>query len=171
MKPIIQYSGTTLLNILSNFKNSPLISKIIKLILAGWMMFAGIHVYFYGILALTIIDVITGVMASIKKGEPFKSKILRKGLIEKGILYNLLMISVFVLEMILKTAFEYKAFYMVMIAAMLIGTYELSSIVENLMVINPRLNFLKNILNMSNKMHEKTIEIAEKKIDEYKTES
>jgi len=45
-----------------------------------------------------IIDVITGIIASIKKGEPFKSRILRKGLIEKVVIYNMLMVSVFVLE-------------------------------------------------------------------------
>jgi hypothetical protein len=167
MTSILLYSISIFKNVAASFFKAPLILKIIKLLIAFWMFFAGIHVYFYYIVGLTIIDVITGVIASIKRGEPFKSKILRKGLIEKGILYNLLMISVFFLEMILKTVISYDAFYLVLASAMMIGTYELSSIAENLIVINPRIAFLKSILKMSNKMHEKTIEIAEKKIDDF----
>lgn len=166
MTTTIQYCVKTLSNIYICFANSPFLIKVAKLAVAAWMFFAGIHVYFYCILVLTTIDVVTGVAASIKKGEPFKSKILRKGLIEKGILYNVLMLSVFALEMIIKTAVEYKAFYLVLISSMMIGTYELSSIVENLILINPNLSFLKSILKMSNKIHDKTIEVAEKKIDE-----
>lgn len=100
------------------------------------------------LLALTFIDVVTGVMASVKKRRTIQEQNPEKGLIEKGILYNVLMISVFILEMILKTAINYKAFYLVLVSAMLIGTYEVSSIVENLIV---KITLTKAILKAQGK--------------------
>jgi hypothetical protein len=46
-----------------------------------------------------------------------------------------------------------------------IGTYELSSIFENLFVINPNLVFLKSLIKLSDKLRDKTVSIAEDKIE------
>lgn len=159
------YARTILLNIFTSFIKSPITTKLIDLAIFIWLLFAGIHTYIYATMALTIIDVITGITASIKKGEPFKSRILRKGLIEKVVIYNLLMVSVFVLEYIIRKAIGYDNYWLVLLTTTLIGTYELSSIFENLFVINPNLVFLKSLIKLSDKFRDKTVSIAEDKID------
>src|SRR4051812_33572661 len=112
--------------------NNSLYSKLLKASLAAWLFFAGIHFYLYCVLGLVVIDVITGIMASLKKGEEFKSRLLRRGLIEKLILYLLLIISIFILEIVIKTAINYTPFYLVIFSVIIIATYEISSILENL---------------------------------------
>jgi hypothetical protein len=47
----------------------------------------------------------------------------------------------------------------------LIGTYELSSIFDNLYVINPNLTFLKSLIKLSDKLRDKTISVADNKIE------
>ena len=165
---MFKYSIEILQKLVNQVINSTTANNILKAIIAGWLFFAGIHTYIYCVLALVIIDVITGIIASLKKGEEFKSRILRKGLIEKVILYNLLMISVFVLEIVIKTAFNYSAFYLVLIATVCITTYELSSIMENILVIKPELGFIRKLITLTNKLQDKTVDIAENKIDSIK---
>ena len=162
---MFKYSIEVLQKLVNQFFHSTIWSNLIKAVIASWLFFAGIHTYIYCVLGLVLIDVVTGIIASLKKGNKFKSRILRKGLIEKVILYNLLMISVFILEIVIKTAVNYSAFYMVLIATVLISTYELSSILENILVINPNLSFISKLINLSNKIQESTIDVAEEKID------
>ena len=50
------------------FENAAVIGKALAAI---WFFFTGIHMYLYAVIALTIVDVVTGVLASLKKGEPF----------------------------------------------------------------------------------------------------
>lgn len=52
-----------------------------------------------------------------------------------------------------------------MVATMLIGTYELSSIMENLLAINPNLVFIKSLIKLTDKLGDKTISVAEDKIE------
>lgn len=159
------YYLQVLKNIISNTVHAPFWNNVLKVLLAGWLFFAGIHSYIFCILALTILDVVTGIIASIKKGNKFKSRILRKGLIEKVLLYLVLLISVFILELVIKTAINYTAFYMVLVATVCICTYELSSILENLYVIRPDMKFIKRLIKLSNKIQNKALDVAENKID------
>lgn len=86
-------------------------------------------------------------------------------MIEKVVIYNLLMVSVFVLEYIIRKAIGYDNYWLVLMTTTLIGTYELSSIFENLFVINPNLVFLKSLIKLSDKLRDKTVSIAENKIE------
>lgn len=162
---MFKYSVEILQKLVNQVIHSTTANNILKAVIGSWLFFAGIHTYIYCVLALVVIDVVTGIIASIKKGEEFRSRILRKGLVEKVILYNLLMISVFVLEIVIKTAFNYSTFYLVLIATVCITTYELSSIMENILVIKPELGFVRKLINLINKLQDKTVDIAAKKID------
>ncbi len=157
MKELLTHARTILHNISDTIINSPTVLKLIALITACWMHFVGIHSYIYAVIALTVIDVATGIIASIKKGEKFKSRILRKGLIEKVCLYLIIMVSTFILESVIRTGIELETYWLVMVATTLISTYEFSSIVENLLVINPNLTFLKRLQKISNNMANKTV--------------
>lgn len=139
---------------------------IVKSIWALLIYFAGIKVYIITVFVLTFIDVITGTIAAIKRGEPFKSKILKKGLIEKFFLYVLVLIAVFVFEGLTKQIINYSAYYFVFFASFLICSYELVSILENVVSINPNLTFIKPIINLVNKMQTKSISKADKMVDE-----
>ncbi|RYF96301.1 MAG: hypothetical protein EOO00_03045 [Chitinophagaceae bacterium] len=152
-------------NIFASFTKSTFATKLIDFALFIWLLTAGIRAYIFAVMVLTVIDVITGIIASVKKGEPFKSRVLRKGLLEKVLIYNLLMVSVFILEYIIKKAIGYDNYWLVLMTTTLIGTYELSSIFENLYVINPNLTFLKSLIKLSDKLRDKTISVAEGSIE------
>ena len=75
------------------------------------------------------------------------------------------MVSVFVLEHIVRKAIDYDNYWLELMTTTLIGSYELSSIFENLFVINPNLVFLKSLIKLSDKLRDKTVSIAEDKIE------
>lgn len=153
------HAKQTLIKIISSWIHSPFWGKVASLAMSFWMLFAGIHSYFYAVIAFTVIDVITGIAASLKKGEKFKSRILRKGLIEKLCLYMVLMVSVFILESVVRTGIKLENYWLVMVATVLISTYEFSSIVENILVINPKLVFLKQLKAISKSVAKKATSI------------
>ncbi|SFW53147.1 phage holin family protein [Chitinophaga sancti] len=159
------YALTIIRKIIDNTIRASLWNNVLKLLVAIWLFFAGIHTYIYCIIALTFMDVATGIPASMKKGELFKSRILRKGLIEKIALYLIMLIAVFILELVVKSAFKYESFYMVLVVTMCVSTYELTSILENIAVLRPELPFISRLIKLSNKIQEKTLDIAEDKVD------
>lgn len=134
---------------------------IFKAILTAIMGLAGIKIYLLSVFLLVILDVITGVMASLKKGESFKSKILKKGLIDKTFLYIVMLIAVFILEGLAKSVINYTPYYFVFLASFMIACYELSSIFENVYVLNPNLTFLKSFLYLVSKLSDKAVSTAE----------
>ena len=73
--------------------------------MAAWLFFTCIHTYLYAVELLIVLDVVTGVYASTRKGEMFTSKFLKKGLLEKTILYIVLLGASFSMEMVLKNMF------------------------------------------------------------------
>ncbi|WPQ65506.1 phage holin family protein [Chitinophaga sancti] len=162
------YALTIIRKIIDNTIHASLWNNILKILIAVWLFFAGIHTYIYCIIALTILDIATGIPASMKKGVPFKSRILRKGLIEKVVLYLIMLIAVFILELVVKTAIEYDSFYMVLVVTMCISTYELTSILENIAILRPELPFISRLIKLSNKIQEKTLDIAEDRVDKTK---
>lgn len=161
------YIKTTAANIFNQISTQ---NFLVKSIIAIWMFFTGIHVYIYAVFLLTLIDVITGTIASIKRGEAFKSKILKKGLVEKFFLYILIMIAVFVLETVAKSVIKYTAFYFVSFAAFSISCYELISILENIISINPKLTFVTSFINLTNRLQTTATDKANKAIDDVKVD-
>lgn len=139
---------------------------ILKALLAVFYFLAGIHIYIYAVLALAFIDVVTGIAASLKKGEKFTSRTLRKGLLEKTVLYMLLLVTVFVLDMITKTVFHHEAFYFSFVITFLICSYEIASIMENVQVLRPNLPFVSALVRIFGKLHKKTIQKLEKNVDD-----
>jgi len=150
-----------LMNVLLDLKTSNII---FKAILTAIMGLAGIKIYLVSVFLLVIIDVITGIMASIKKGESFKSKILKKGLIDKTFLYIVMLIAVFILEGIAKSVINYSHYYFVFLASFMIACYEIISIFENVLVINPSLTFIQPLINLTNKLSSKAQDTAESTI-------
>ena len=161
-----KYYKNLVFSIFNNFFASDKAKWIVKAAFLAFAYFSSIHIYFYAIIALSVIDCITGIWASVKQGVSFKSSILRKGLVQKFLLYNLLMISVFIIEKVLKSVIIYSKFYFVMIATMMISTNELVSICENILKINPRLLFVNKVINLTNQVQDETVNTAEKKIQD-----
>lgn len=149
-----------LLNNIFSFDNI-----IFKAIVAVWLYFAGIQTYLIVIPVLIIFDVITGIYSSIKKGDKFTSRYLKKGLLEKLGLYLILFLSSFSLEMVIKTIFPWESYFIVFFVTVLISTYEITSICENVFTINPSLSFLTSLIRLSKKLNDKAVEVAEGKID------
>jgi hypothetical protein len=137
----------------------------IKAVAAVWLICAGIHTYLYAVAALLLFDVLTGIYASIKRGESFTTKILKKGLLEKTVLYLILMGASLAMEMVLKKIFGWENYYVVFFVTLLITTYEFVSICENIYSINPNLTYLKSLIGISNRVRDKAIKYAEDKVD------
>lgn len=154
--PYIKYLLDKIFNFFDNV--------VIKAIISVWLFFSGIHSYIYAVFALIILDVATGIYASAKKGEKFTSEYLRKGLLEKLALYLILLVSAFFLEMVFKSIYEWEKFFVVFFVTVLITTYEIVSIFENVQAINPRLTFLTSLIKLSKSTHNSAIKYAEKKI-------
>jgi toxin secretion/phage lysis holin len=155
------YIFTTLKNLWASLHGSP----ITKAIIAIWMFFGGIHLYIYSVLALTILDVITGIMASNKKGIGFSSRLLRKGLLEKTALYLVLMLSVFVLDTLTTNLIGHSRYFFVFIITFLISCYEVSSIIENIAVVRPNIPFLSGLVRIFKKMGAGTVDKLEAQVD------
>lgn len=137
----------------------------VKSAIGVWLYFSGIHVYFYCIGALVIFDVITGIYASIKQGRKFTSEYLRKGLLEKVALYLILLLSAFAFETVFKTMYNWEHFFAVFFVTVLVTSYEMVSICENIIAVNPKFLFLNSIINLSKKISDKTVKNVEDKID------
>lgn len=117
-------------------------------------MWAGIGGLFYCVMFLVFLDIVLGICASIKEGHSFESSILRKGLLEKFLLYTILFIVTYVGETIIHLSFPYIKFYLVGLYAALVGFYEMASIIEKLIIIYPKNKVLKRLakwLNVWNK--------------------
>jgi hypothetical protein len=149
------YFKQTIVSIINKWLASPIIANIIKFLLGVWAMIAGVHNFFYGITLLVVVDVISGILASLKKGEKFSSKKLRKGLLERFIIYNTMLIIIWVIESMVKQSFSYDNWYVVTFVGVMIGSYEISSIIENLVVINPEFAFLRKVSRVLNLLEDK----------------
>lgn len=159
------YIKYILLNLFNNLTNLFKDNLVIKLMIAVWFYFTGIHVYLYCVFFLLTFDVATGITASIKKGDKFTSRYLKKGLLEKLALYIILILAAFALESVVKTIFNWEKFFVVFFVSLLISIYEVVSICENILIINPSLVFLSSIIKLSKSLNDKAIETAQSKID------
>jgi len=163
---MIHYVKTLLKNIWASAQESYLG----KLLMGAWLFFVGIHSYIYAIMALSVIDVIIGIIAARKKGEAISSRKLRKGLLEKTALYMFLLISVFVMDKLMASVLG-SGHYFSFIVTVLICSYEVTSIIENLSILNPNIPFLSGLVRVFKKMGESTVNHLESKIDDINTDS
>lgn len=151
MKGMFLYGKYLILKTINAWANSSVVLNSIKLgLVYVWAIFIGIHSYVYCILALIIIDVYFGIKASLKQGEPYKTRILRKGLLEKFVLYFFVLLIAFILDTVLQHGIEYSKYYIAFIASAMISFYEASSIVEKLIIIYPDVPFLKRLARLLN---------------------
>jgi len=148
-----------------SFNVSSASNVVYKAILTAIMGLAGIKIYLVSVFGLVIIDVITGVMASIKKGESFRSKILRHGLIDKTFMYIIMLTTVFILEQLTKSIFTYSPYYFMFIVSFMIACYETVSIFENLLVLSPNLTFIQPLITLTNSLSDKAKNTAEGTIE------
>ncbi|RZK45997.1 MAG: hypothetical protein EOO97_00030 [Pedobacter sp.] len=139
---------------------------LIKGLLALVLYFQGIHIYLMLVGALVLIDVTTGLYASLKRGEGFSSRKLRKGLLEKLALYLVLMVAVCLTEKLTMTVLGFKTFYLTWLVSTLICFYECSSVAENLVSIRPDIPFLSGLVKIFNRMGQKTLENMNQKVNE-----
>lgn len=107
-------------------------------------------VYIAAISVLVITDMITGIMASLHRGEAFDSRKLLMGLLERFILYFFLFDVTIMLDAIVRDAINYGRDYIAIACCTMIGFYEASSCIENLVSRFPNRLFLQKIGRMLN---------------------
>lgn len=161
----MNYYTSLLTKIFTTISASPLYVNFIKFLLSFWLFFAGIKIYFAYIFCLILIDVATGIPAALKRKEKFTSRILKRGLLQKTALYFILMLTFFFVEKIVMSAIIYSNHYLVMVITLLISFYESVSIMENVLVLNPQLGFLKRLIGIAKKAETKTLDDLEDKIE------
>jgi toxin secretion/phage lysis holin len=154
---ILSGLSRTLLDIQTNW----LLKGILAVVTAIVGYYAGIHIYLVAIGALVLADVITGVWASFVSGEKFSSKKLSKGLIQKTAIYLIIMAASFEIGRVMQTVIPHETMWLTFVLTALILLYELTSIIENIVVINPDFYFLRRFSNMFEKVVEKQIGNAE----------
>jgi len=166
MKDLFLYGKFLVGQLLASITPGNIYGWILKVGLLVWGLFShDIHLLVIITLCLTIIDTVTGVFASLKQGIKFKvSRLLRKGLLEKLLIYNLLILSVWLLAKVLVIAFALSEIYIVAIIVILIDCYELSSIIEKLQILAPNLPFLKVLDGLVASLQKGTVERAENAI-------
>lgn len=125
--------------------------------LGGFMvgLLMDIRVYVACIFILVIIDVITGISAALHQGIKFSSKKLRIGLIDRVILYSVLIIITLMLDTMLRGTINYGRDYIAIACCTIVGFYEASSCVENLIKRFPNYSFLQRIGKMLNLIEQK----------------
>lgn len=120
-------------------------------------VFFDMKVYLGAIAFLVIMDMFTGIAASLHRGEKFSSRKLRTGLLERAILYIVLFNVTLMLDVILRNTINYGRDYIAIFCCTLIGFYEASSCIENLVSRFPKYSFLQRIgkaLNLIEKSYE-----------------
>jgi hypothetical protein len=140
-----------------------------KSIVALLMYFADIHLYVIAVLSLTAIDVFMGVWAARRRNEQITSRKLRKGLIEKAALYLVLLVASFILGKVMQNVLSFEKFYLTWILTLLISVYEITSIIENMISINPNLSFLGKFKKLLNSIADKQIESTESSLSSQET--
>lgn len=141
------------------------VGKFLMGLLTGlWLFIAGIHVYIYAIIFLTLLDVITGVWAAIHSGEQITSKKLKTGLLQKTALYLLLLVGAFMVGKVLQSVLHYEQFYIAFLLTLMISVYEMTSVIENVIKINPDLKFLQRLIGVMNVVVDKQIENVQEAI-------
>lgn len=126
--------------------------------------YAGIQIYLVAIGALVVADVITGIWASFKQGERFSSKKLGRGLIQKTVIYLIIMATSFEIGKVIQSAIGNETYWLTWILTLLILLYELSSVVENIVIINPDMVFLKRFSGLFEKVVNKQMDNVEEKL-------
>lgn len=127
--------------------------------------FAGLHNFIVPIGLLVMIDTLTGTWASvIVKGEKFTSKFY-KGLLQKFLLYSLLMLTTIALQKAFHLPFEVEWLSWLTFPSIMGGcivSYETVSIFENARVINPNLKFLKALSKLIEVLQKRRLDTAMK---------
>lgn len=137
------------------FHNSTLGGLFISVLIWISSIFTPIYLNIIFIFSIIILDVLLGIMASLKKGEAFTSHRLKEGLIHKVAFYGILLSSFLGFEYVLMNMFFYKTFYIIGAITAMIGFYELTSIIEKMIIIEPRIKVFHRILKFIKKTDEK----------------
>ncbi|RZK12920.1 MAG: hypothetical protein EOO46_01410 [Flavobacterium sp.] len=139
---------------------------LVKGVIALVMFFSSIHSFFVIIMALVLMDVVTGLAAAYKSGEAFSSRKLRRGLLEKLCLYLMLLITVFFIDKLLVDELGFARLYFSIFITFLISIYETSSVIENMYKIRPDIPFLSGLLSIFKGMGDKALKSMKKRTDE-----
>lgn len=133
--------------------------KGMELLMAGLSVILGIKPILITMTFLLVVDMITGIIASSKRGEKITSKKL-SNTITKIFLYNVVIISSFLIQSYVITDFH----YLVEIVAGILCIIEFYSLVENMSDITGLniFNVIKNLL----KKNSAVVGITEKQIDD-----
>lgn len=128
-------------------------------------IFSPIYLNIIFIFCVLIADVVLGVAVSIKKGVKFESRKLKKGLVHKLAFYGIIIVSFLGLELVLMKMLQYKTYYIIGVITTMIGFYELTSIVEKMMIIEPNIKVFGRLLKWIKKTDEKIETNIDNKID------
>lgn len=176
IKPIIQelfaYASVLFPRIVDSWEKDNWIFNLLRILLA-WLLsiWVDISVYVGIVMFLSVYDVYTGLRRALKQGEGFSSKKMKRGLIERLLLFSSLLLVMLALDNMIRELYDYGAYYITNFVAVMIGFYEAGSIIENLIVLHPKFKFLNRlakVLNLLEKRYEqRTIDGVDKVLEEF----
>lgn len=170
IKDLAIYASVLFDRILTMWESDTWLHNLIKVAVA-WLftLWLDVYVYISIVMFLSVADVLTGLRKALKDGKPFSSKKLRRGLIERLVLFTSLFVLMLCMDNLIRGMYDYGKYYITQFVCVIIGFYELSSIIENLIAIHPKFTFLKKIARFLNlletKHEERTIDKVEKFLD------
>lgn len=172
---IVTYADILFTRIADRWQAGQFFTNFLKLVAAYVVgVLTDIRVYIISIVVLVVMDMVSGIGSSLKRGEKFNSRKLRTGLIERFILYGSLTVVALCIDSIVRGAFDYGEYYVTVFCCTIVGFYEAGSTIENLIECYPKFTFLQKIaklLNLIEKKYQdntvnKVSEILNSKIDE-----
>lgn len=145
--------------------NTTIYQKIAIAIAEIIILLGPLYINFLFILIFIILDVVLGIIASIKKGEVFTSKKFKKGLLEKTTSIALIFIIFLMLEFMIMNLFNYHVLYITGFITILICLYEVSSNLEKLIIIYPNMRIIRTLSKYVLRTEKKLDKFVDKKIN------
>lgn len=134
-------------------------------VIAIFLMTAEIH-NLIGIAWLFVMaDLITGIWASIHKGNGFRSRRFWVSIVAKTFIHTLMICMMYAFATIFKGIFPFAPYMTAAAVTGFICIYEFSSVTENVLVLFPDMLYLKKIKDLMSKLVNKQTEAIENQLD------
>lgn len=168
IKDLAIYASILFDRIIMTWESDTWIHNFLKVVVAWLFAFwLDVYVYISIVVFLSVADVATGLQRALKDGKRFSSKKLRRGLIERLVLFTSLFVLMLCMDNLIQGFYDYGKYYITQFVCVLIGFYEVTSIIENLIAIYPKYTFLNKIAKFLNLLETKYEERTIDKVEEF----
>lgn len=104
-----------------------------------------VSVFIFSMLVLTFLDTHFGIKASHKKGIKFNSKLRRKGILDKWVIYLTIITLTLLVDSMALEIYDFGRHYLTVVMLLFAGLYEATSIVEKLKIIYPESRLINRL--------------------------